>query len=60
MTNQELDIVKNRIKLALEYLYKAQVFDTCGQHDESKEHVSLAISKLSFLLDWMYHLGLKK
>lgn len=60
MTNQELDIVKDRIKLSLEYLHKATVFDSCGQHDESREHVSLAISKLAFLLDWMHHLGLKK
>ena len=48
-------IIERRIRDSLQYLQKARDFDTCGQDDESREHVSLAISKLSFLLEWMAH-----
>jgi hypothetical protein len=47
-------IVMKRVKDALDYLHQARTADSQGQHEESRECVSLAITKLAFLLDWMH------
>ena len=46
-------VVCERCQQTLDLLRKARDLDSQGKHSESREQLSLAISKLSFLLDYM-------
>ena len=48
-----VSVVYERCYQILDLLRKSRDLDSQGEHSESREQLSLAISKLSFLLDYM-------